>query len=97
MPRAFLLALPLVAASAVLAGADSAHAPMQVSVQVVRSCRVQSGGATASIECGRQPATVQVSTDGGAPSLKTVDGESSRQATPVAETPSGTRTLVVNF
>ena len=97
MPRAFLLALPLVAASAALVGADSAHAPMQVSVQVVRSCRVQSGGATASIECGTRPATVQVSMDGGATSLKTVDGGASRQATPVADTPAGTRTLVVNF
>jgi hypothetical protein len=89
-----LLATPVAAAPP---GADSAHAGLSVSVQVVRSCRVQSGGSNATLDCGAQPSTVQVSVNGGQPTLKTLEGGSGGQAAAVAATPEGTRTLTLNF
>jgi hypothetical protein len=92
---AVLLAAP---AAADRLAADSPHAAMQVSVQVVRSCRVQSGGPTATLDCGPSgPSTVQVSVNGHPPSLETLGDRSSGAASTVASTPEGTRTLSIDF
>lgn len=52
--------------------ADDAKAPLSVSAQVVRSCRVTSDQPQVSVDCGTRPQPVQVSDSGSAPVSRTV-------------------------
>ena len=69
--------------------AGSGTAPLRVSVQVTRSCRVVTAGEAVSVGCGPRPLAVQVSRDGRTTS-RTLTGP-----TPVA--PGAGQTVTVEF
>lgn len=86
----------LLAASGLLATliasiqADGAKAPLQVSAQVVRSCRVTSEQPQVSVNCGSRPQTLHVTYDNAPVVLQSVSAP-----TPVA--PATARTVTIHF
>jgi hypothetical protein len=80
----------LVMGSVVCLGADSASGTVQISAQVVRSCRVTTGEPQVSVNCGTKDQPVQVSYSGAAPAARTVTG-------PTAVAPASAATVTINF
>ena len=87
--RRALIAGLLAALLPVPALAGSGRAPLRVSVQVTRSCRVVTAGEGVSVGCGPRPLAVQVSRDGRTTS-RTLTGRSSLA-------PNAGRTVTVEF
>ena len=85
--RRVVIAGLLAAALPAPALAGSGKAPLRVSVQVTRSCRVVAAGEAVSVGCGTRPHAVQVSRDGHTTS-RTLTGP-----TPVAPASAGTVTI----
>ena len=81
-------AAALAAVTAMPAFADTSRAPLRVSVEVTRSCRVETGQQVV-VGCGKHPQAVQV-TESGRTSSKTLTG-----TTPVA--PASSPTVTVEF
>ena len=71
-------------------GADSAKGTLQISAQVVRSCRVTTGDPQVSVNCGTRAQPVQVSYSGAAPAARTLTG-------PTAVAPTSATTVTINF
>ena len=82
-------AAALAAIAALPAFAESSHAPLRVSAQVTRSCRVETQGQQVAVGCGKRPQAVQV-TENGRTTLQTLTG-----TTPVA--PASGSTVIVEF
>jgi hypothetical protein len=61
--RRLLAAGLLLAAGAPGLDAETTQAAIRVSVQVVRSCRVTTGGAEVALDCGSRPESVLVAID----------------------------------
>lgn len=87
--RRALIAGLLAALLPVPALAGSGRAPLRVSVQVTRSCRVVTAGEAVSVGCGPRPLAVQVSRDGRTTS-RTLIGRTSLA-------PSAGQTVTVEF
>ena len=85
-----LVASGLLAAMVAPVQADGAKAPLQVSAQVVRSCRVTSEQPQVSVNCGSRPQTLQVTYDDAPMLLQSVIAP-----TPVA--PATARTVTIHF
>jgi hypothetical protein len=88
--RHLLAAAALAALPALSLAAQTARAPVHISVQVVRSCRVMTTAPQVSVDCGRRPQAVEVRQDQSAPTRRTISA-----ATEVA--PSSARTVTVDF
>jgi hypothetical protein len=82
-------AAALAAVAALPAFAESSRAPVRVSVQVTRSCRVETHGEQVAVGCGKGSQAVQV-TENGRTISKTLTG-----TTPVA--PASGSTVIVEF
>jgi hypothetical protein len=66
--RAFAIATLAASLGAVgTANADSTARAMPISVQVVRSCKVQTNGVDASVDCGSRQSSPQVAADAAHP------------------------------
>ena len=88
--RAFVVSGLLTAAPAVPVLADDAKAPVRVSVQVVRSCRVTADTSQVSVDCGSASQPAQVSSSQAKPAELTLTGQ-----TPVA--PASVATITIHF
>ncbi len=88
--RALVVSGLLIAATAVPMLADDAKAPLHVSVQVVRSCRVTSDQAQVSVDCGKGAQPAQVSSGGAPLAERTLAGQ-----TPVS--PATVSTVTIHF
>jgi len=88
--RHLLVASGLLATLVAPLQADGAKAPLQVSAQVVRSCRVTSEPSQVSVNCGSRPQTVQVTYDAAPLVLQSMNAP-----TPVA--PATARTVTIHF
>lgn len=86
--RALVVSGLLTAASVVSVSADEVNAPVNVSVQVVRSCRVTTDQPQVSVNCGTASQPVQVSAGEAGLAGRTVTGQ-----TPVAPTSAATVTI----
>lgn len=73
-----------------LAAAQGGRAPVRVSVQVGRTCRVTTATPQVSLDCGRRPQLVAVRNDQAPATLRAI-----RAATRVA--PSSGRTVTIDF
>ena len=80
----------LVAAAVAPAMAGDSQAPLQVSAQVVRSCRVTSDQPQVQVYCGSRPQAVQVSYD------KAPVAQHSASA-PTSVAPATARTVTIHF
>ena len=88
--RAFVVSGLLTAATTVPVLADDAKAPVQVSVQVVRSCRITTDQPEASVNCGTAAQTVQVSAGQTSPAGRTLSG-------PTTVAPTSAATVTIHF
>ena len=88
--RALIISGLLIAATAVPMLADDARAPVRVSVQVVRSCRVTSDQPQVSVDCGMQAQPAQVRSGGAPLAERTLTGQ-----TPVS--PATVPTVTIHF
>ena len=88
--RAFVVSGLLTAATTVPVLADDAKAPVQVSVQVVRSCRITTDQPQVAVDCGTASQPAQVSSSQAKPADLTLTGP-----TPVA--PASVATITIHF
>jgi hypothetical protein len=72
------------------AAAQSAKAPLSVSVQVTRSCRVAGSHDQVAVACGRRPVAVQVVTGDGKGVPQSIEG-----TTPISRRPG--EPVTINF
>jgi hypothetical protein len=80
----------LVAATVVSAVAGDSQAPLHVSAQVVRSCRVTSDQPQVQVNCGSRPQAVQVSYDQAPAVLYSASA-------PTSVAPATARTVTIQF
>ena len=91
MTLRYLVASGLLGAATVApAMAGDGKAPLRVSAQVVRSCRVTSEQPQVSVDCGTRPQTVLITYDEAQGSLRSVSA-------PTTVAPTAARTVTVHF
>jgi hypothetical protein len=90
MTRRYLVVWGLLAATVTPAMADDAKAPLRVSAQVVRSCRVTSDQPQVSVNCGSRPQTLHVTYDDAPVVLRSVSA-------PISVAPATARTVTIHF
>jgi hypothetical protein len=80
----------LVAATVAPAVAGDSQAPLQVSAQVVRSCRVTSDQPQVQVNCGSRPQSLRITYDTAPVPARSVSA-------PTSVTPTTARTVTIQF